>query len=63
MNVAFEIVNHARFRPLLVANAQVETLHTGMRWAEGPVWFPDQQALIWSDIPNNRMLRWVEGQG
>jgi len=63
MNPDFQILDHRRFRPLVVGNAQVERLHTGMRWAEGPVWFPDMQALLWSDIPNDRILRWVDGGG
>ncbi len=63
MNRQFELVDYARFRPYVVANALVERLHTGLRWAEGPVWFADMQALLWSDVPGNRMHRWVEGQG
>ncbi len=63
MNPDFEIIDHKRFRPYLVANAQIELLHRGSRWAEGPVWIADMQALIWSDVPGNRMYRWVEGQG
>ncbi|HTP61046.1 MAG TPA: SMP-30/gluconolactonase/LRE family protein [Burkholderiales bacterium] len=43
--------------------AKVERLYTGCRWAEGPVWFGDARALVWSDIPNNRMLRWDEESG
>jgi len=42
---------------------KVERLYTGSRWAEGPVWFGDHRCLIWSDIPNNRMLRWDEETG
>jgi gluconolactonase len=42
---------------------KVERLYTGCRWAEGPVWLGDTRALIWSDIPNNRMLRWDEESG
>jgi gluconolactonase len=61
VNPAFEIIDYQRFRPLLVLNAQVEQLFTGMRWAEGPVWFADAQAVLVSDLPNNRILRWVEG--
>ena len=38
----------------------VEQLWTGARWSEGPVWFGDTRCLIWSDIPNNRMMRWTE---
>jgi len=43
--------------------ASVEQLATGFRWAEGPVWFGDQRCLIWSDIPNDRMMRWDEPTG
>ena len=46
-----------------VTLAAVERLYTGCRWAEGPVWFGDQRALLWSDIPNNRILRWSETTG
>jgi len=42
---------------------KVERLYTGTRWGEGPVWFGDQRCLVWSDIPNNRMLRWDEETG
>ena len=49
-----------RFRKYKIGNAVVERLFTGCRWAEGPVWFGDARCLIWSDIPNNRMLRWTE---
>ncbi|BBK43304.1 gluconolactonase [Allostella vacuolata] len=61
MNPEFEIIDFKRFRLSVVANARIERLHTGMRWAEGPVWFADGQYLLWSDIPNNCILRWVEG--
>ena len=44
-------------------NAAIERLYTGARWAEGPVWFGDGRYLLFSDIPNNRMLRWVEETG
>jgi gluconolactonase len=43
--------------------AKVERLATGFRWAEGPVWFGDLRCLLWSDIPNNRVLRWDEETG
>lgn len=49
-----------RFSKYRIGNAVVERLFTGCRWAEGPVWFGDTRCLIWSDIPNNRMLRWTE---
>ena len=53
----------ARFSRYRIGNAVVERLFTGCRWAEGPVWFGDARCLIWSDIPNNRMLRWNEESG
>ncbi len=43
--------------------AAVERLATGCRWVEGPVWFGDGRYLLWSDIPNDRMLRWDEETG
>jgi len=46
-----------------LALASVERLYTGCRWAEGPVWFGDGRYLLWSDIPNNRVLRWDEETG
>lgn len=48
---------------LIPMNASVERLYTGTRWSEGPVWFGDGHYLVWSDIPNNRMLRWTEETG
>jgi gluconolactonase len=44
-------------------NAGIERIATGFRWAEGPVYFRDGGYLIWSDIPNNRMMRWLEEDG
>jgi gluconolactonase len=44
-------------------NAGVERLYTGCRWAEGPVWIGDMRCVLWSDIPNNRILRWDEETG
>ena len=41
-------------------NASIERLATGMRWCEGPVYFGDGRCLIWSDIPNNRLMRYDE---
>ena len=59
---AIEVLDpaHAKLR---VNSASVERLVSGMRWAEGPVWFGDFRCLIWSDIPNNRMLKWDEASG
>jgi gluconolactonase len=44
-------------------NAGVERVATGFRWAEGPVYFRDGGYLLWSDIPNNRIMRWLEEDG
>ncbi len=52
-----------RFYDLTVPTAGVEELFDGCRWAEGPVWFNDHSTLVWSDIPNRRMMRWSEGAG
>ena len=49
-----------RFERYRIGNAAVERIATGCRWAEGPVWFGDHRCLLWSDIPNDRMLRWDE---
>jgi gluconolactonase len=51
-----------RFR-FNVYTGGIERLATGFRWCEGPVYFRDMRCLIWSDIPNNRMLRWNEEDG
>jgi len=46
-----------------VGNAAIERVATGFRWAEGPVYFRDGGYLLWSDIPNNRIMRWLEEDG
>ncbi len=43
--------------------AKVERIATGLRWSEGPVWFGDGRYLLWSDIPNNRIMKWEEETG
>jgi gluconolactonase len=52
-----------RFDKYIQGNAAVERLWTGARWAEGPVWFGDGRYLLFSDIPNNRVMRWTEETG
>ncbi len=52
-----------KFYALTVPTAEVEELFSNCRWAEGPVWFNDGGYLVWSDIPNNRMLRWIPDLG
>lgn len=47
----------------MLGSSALERLWTGGRWTEGPVWFGDHGCLIWSDIPNDRMLRWSEATG
>jgi gluconolactonase len=51
------------FAKYRIASAAVERIATGLRWCEGPVWFGDMRALLWSDIPNNRIMRWDEATG
>jgi gluconolactonase len=59
---SIEVVD-PRFAKYRMNNAAIERLYTGTRWAEGPVWFGDGRYLLFSDIPNNRMLRWTEETG
>ena len=59
---AVEVID-PRFRPYVLGSAALERLWTGARWAEGPVWFGNSRHLVFSDIPNNRMLRWSELTG
>ena len=59
---AVEVID-PRFAKCKVGNTAVERLYTGTRWSEGPVWFGDGRYLLWSDIPNNRILRWLEDTG
>ena len=58
----FEILD-PRFARLVKRTAVVERLYAGCRWAEGPAWFPAHRSLVWSDIPNDRMLRFDEASG
>jgi gluconolactonase len=57
------VVMDPSFTPYRLPLASVERLATGCRWSEGPVWFGDARCLLWSDIPNNRILRWDEETG
>ena len=52
-----------RFRRMVIDTARLDRLYTGCRWSEGPVWLAATEELIWSDIPNNRLMRWSEGAG
>jgi gluconolactonase len=58
----FEI-HDPRFGGYFMGNAALEKLATGFRWAEGPVWFGDAGCLLFSDIPNNRIMRWSDSGG
>jgi gluconolactonase len=51
------------FAKYRIGSAKIERLATGLRWAEGPVWFGDGRYLLWSDVPNDRILRWDEETG
>ena len=51
------------FNDCLIGHARVERLWTGARWSEGPVWFAAGRYLLWSDIPNNRIMRFDETDG
>ncbi|WP_299605421.1 SMP-30/gluconolactonase/LRE family protein [uncultured Tateyamaria sp.] len=58
----FEVIE-PEFAECFVGHARVERLWTGARWSEGPVWFAAGQYLLWSDIPNNRILRYDDTDG
>jgi gluconolactonase len=51
------------FAALRLPLASVEQLATGCRWSEGPVYFGDGRYVLWSDIPNDRILKWEEETG
>ena len=52
-----------RFRRYIIGNTVMKRLHTGTLWAEGPAWNGPGRFLMWSDIPNNVQLRWIEDDG
>lgn len=62
MSDVYEVLD-PRFARLFNGTAEVERLFTGCRWAEGPAWFPAGRYVVWSDIPNNRMMRYDEASG
>ena len=57
------IVHDDRFKGCFKDSAHVEKLATGCRWAEGPAYFPAGRYVIWSDIPNDRIMKWDETNG
>ncbi len=57
------VIDDPAFLALLVPEARLERLATGAVWSEGPVYFAAGDFVVWSDIPNNRMLRWSAREG
>jgi gluconolactonase len=57
------LVHDPRFARLIIGHALIEKLWTGCRWAEGPAYFPAGKYLVWSDIPNDRVMRFDETDG
>jgi len=58
----YEVID-PRFGALFNGNAKLDQLYTGCKWAEGPAWFGAGRYLVWSDIPNNRQMRYDETDG
>ena len=52
-----------RFEPIVLGHAAIERIAGGCRFTEGPVWFGDTRQLLWSDIPNDRIMRYDEETG
>src|SRR5829696_2051662 len=48
-----------RFKKYAIGNTPIQRLHTGTLWSEGPAWNTVGEYLVWSDIPNDRQLRWI----
>lgn len=61
--MSFFEVHDPVFGQYVMGNAPVKQLATGFDWVEGPVWFGDAGCLLFSDIPNNRILRWTPEVG
>ena len=53
----------SRFQRYILFNTPIQRHSTGTLWAEGPAWNGVGRYLVWSDIPNNRQLRWIEDDG
>src|SRR5690348_17011733 len=56
-------IRDPRFKKLIFGNVHLEKLWTGSRWAEGPAYFPAGKYLVFSDIPNDRVMRFDETDG
>jgi gluconolactonase len=52
-----------RFRQYIIFNTSIKRHHIGTQWAEGPAWNGVGRYLVWSDIPNNVQMRWIEEDG
>ena len=63
MNQPFYESHDPRFLDCVVPYGPMDEIATGCRWTEGPVWFGDHDCLLFSDIPNERILRWTPGVG
>ena len=57
------LVLDKRFNKYKIGNTPIQRLYTGTLWSEGPAWSSAGQYLVWSDIPNDRQLRWLEEDG
>lgn len=62
MNSELELLDE-RMQALLLRDSSLEKLATGATWSEGPVYLAQEDAVIWSDIPGNRLLRWSAREG
>ncbi|MEL6298471.1 MAG: SMP-30/gluconolactonase/LRE family protein [Pseudomonadota bacterium] len=61
--MSFFVAEDPVFNTFVLGNAPVKQIATGFDWVEGPVWFGDAGCLLFSDIPNNRIMRWTPGSG
>jgi gluconolactonase len=62
LTASFEVIDE-RFSAYAMGNVHLETLFTGCRWSEGPVYVAAGRYILWSDIPNDRVMRWDETDG
>jgi gluconolactonase len=62
MSETYDVID-PRFTATFNGSGHLEKLFTGCKWAEGPAWFGAGRYLVWSDIPNDRMMRWDETDG
>jgi gluconolactonase len=63
MSATYHVTLDERFAQIVIPVARLEVLHRGLRWGEGPVYFADGRYLLFSDIPNDRLLKWDEESG